>query len=700
MGTTVALEDLLMPRSLFLLLSGLALLAAHAAAEPFLITDLNTSAPPATEPAATPGDDSVELGGYLYFAADDGMHGRELWRTDGTGPGTGLVADICPGPCSSFPTDLAVYGDLVGFAATNGFHGREIWLSNGTRGGTRMPKDLCPGACSSLSWGASPVTIGEHLFFTTRTLTRTQYRVGLAVTDGTAAGTRQLLETNSAIQAIGELGGRLAFAGPGAAWASALWWSDGTPEGTYPALDLCTGSPCQSSLDRAFVVGGRIVFFQSGAQGGIWATDGTAGGTRKIGDATAPALPKGSVLWNGAVYFVTVDSLWRSDGTPEGTRKLRTFDVSTGPRSLLPFGDSLLFLAGDASTGPALWQTRGTPETTVLLSQPAPEAPTSFAGPLTRMGNRALFPVIRSGAADIWETDGSSGGTRRLTAVCGTPNPLCTSTAFPLLFPTALGSRYLFALREETYGFELWTADAAGPRLVRDIRHNEGSARALSFVEVTAGEGPARDVAALGPHLLFAARATQEEDATLWVSDGTPAGTVEIGPDIATPNGFVTIGDRVWLRGSWFPWPHPYGAGLWATSGTAAGTSRLADDLTVAGLPGGRPGLVLVSAAGQDPTGQQPTGFEPWVSDGTASGTRILKDIDPLNPPPQPGDTRGSSFPAHFAPLGTQVLFAATSEATGREPWITDGTEAGTRLLRDVNPRSSGSGGDSWEVLS
>jgi ELWxxDGT repeat protein len=38
----------------------------------------------------------VRVGDTLYFAADDGSHGTELWRTDGTRAGTWLVKDINP----------------------------------------------------------------------------------------------------------------------------------------------------------------------------------------------------------------------------------------------------------------------------------------------------------------------------------------------------------------------------------------------------------------------------------------------------------------------------------------------------------------------------------------------------------------------------------------------------------------------------
>jgi ELWxxDGT repeat protein len=37
------------------------------------------------------------VGGKLFFTAGDGVHGRELWTSDGTEAGTVLVKDIKPG---------------------------------------------------------------------------------------------------------------------------------------------------------------------------------------------------------------------------------------------------------------------------------------------------------------------------------------------------------------------------------------------------------------------------------------------------------------------------------------------------------------------------------------------------------------------------------------------------------------------------
>jgi len=46
----------------------------------------------------------AEVNGTLFFAADDGMTGRELWKTDGTPEGTVLVKDINPNPIDPDPT--------------------------------------------------------------------------------------------------------------------------------------------------------------------------------------------------------------------------------------------------------------------------------------------------------------------------------------------------------------------------------------------------------------------------------------------------------------------------------------------------------------------------------------------------------------------------------------------------------------------
>jgi ELWxxDGT repeat protein len=75
-------------------------------------------------------------------------------------------------------------------------------------------------------------------------------------------------------------------------------------------------------------------------------------------------------------------------------------------------------------------------------------------------------------------------------------------------------------------------------------------------------------------------------------------------------------------------------------------------------------------------------GRELWVSDGTAAGTRMVKDIRP--------GTRGSR-PETLTRVGTRVYFTAHDGSHGRELWVSDGTAAGTRMVKDLTRGSKGS---------
>ena len=83
-------------------------------------------------------------------------------------------------------------------------------------------------------------------------------------------------------------------------------------------------------------------------------------------------------------------------------------------------------------------------------------------------------------------------------------------------------------------------------------------------------------------------------------------------------------------------------------------------------------------------------GREVWVTDGTAAGTHLLKDINP-------GLT--ASLPAEFTVFGGKAYFRATTASNGRELWVTDGTEAGTHEVKDINLGANGSIPDNFTIL-
>ena len=89
---------------------------------PVLVKDIRTGA------GSNP-NDFVNVNGLLYFTADNGVNGRELWKSDGTAAGTVLVKDIVAGFSGSNPQYLTNVNGTLFFLAETAANGRELWKS-------------------------------------------------------------------------------------------------------------------------------------------------------------------------------------------------------------------------------------------------------------------------------------------------------------------------------------------------------------------------------------------------------------------------------------------------------------------------------------------------------------------------------------------------------------------------------------------
>jgi ELWxxDGT repeat protein len=195
----------------------------------------------------------------VLFVADDGTHGLELWETDGGAPGTRIVADACPGACSSWAREFTRLGDVMLFQATDGVHGAELWRTDGTAAGTRMVLDLRPGPD-----GGAPtrfVRLGDELLLD---VVAADGGHELWTTDGTPTGTRLVRELSPPGARTGGFwlpaGGFAYLVLDDGATGREIWTTDGSSAGTTLLADICPGS-CNGVADFSGAMVGGLLFF-------------------------------------------------------------------------------------------------------------------------------------------------------------------------------------------------------------------------------------------------------------------------------------------------------------------------------------------------------------------------------------------------------------------------------------------------------
>ena len=98
------------------------------------------SASPARNAGSNPAN-FIKVGTTIFFVADDGTSGNELWKTDGTMAGTVRVRDINPG-LDYGVDDIDAIGGTLYLQASDGVHGFELWKSDATAAGTVQVVDL------------------------------------------------------------------------------------------------------------------------------------------------------------------------------------------------------------------------------------------------------------------------------------------------------------------------------------------------------------------------------------------------------------------------------------------------------------------------------------------------------------------------------------------------------------------------------
>ena len=238
-------------------------------------------------------------------------------------------------------------------------------------------------------------------------------------------------------------------------------------------------------------------------------------------------------------------------------------------------------------------------------------------------------------------------------------------------------------------GFSLLSASssvAQTPSVVADLNDGSSSSFPAEFVQIDdAGT----------PTLIFAATGNNASGSNigreLWKTDGTSAGTVLVrdisaGSNSSNPSDLVVLGNTVFFSCT----TGTAGRELCQSDGTQAGTGVLKD--INPGSNGSRvTGLMVVGGQLFFFADNGVTGIELWVSDGTEIGTQLVQDI---YPGPTPLNRARSGFnislTGRFAGTDDTFYFMANDGTTGLELWASDGTSAGTRNVREIEPGDRG----------
>jgi ELWxxDGT repeat protein len=353
----------------------------------------------------------VALGDQVLFTLTDGSQGVELWRSDGSVDGTVKVLDLSPGKAEvggvgPVPDAVLAVGKTLFFTFADGVHGPELWKTDGTEAGTGLVKDILPGSAGSFP--RQFARLGHRLLFFVEA-----EPTALWSSDGTAEGTVQLAPVPWSLGTSAVVGDALFYrAGGSSDETNALWRSDGTPGGTMRIGDFPAGP--------ADCVAARSLLFCD-VLDELWTSDET-GNTRRIaaiqGIRSDSLIGAGQRVYFATATAGKDHQLWTSDGSAEGTLAVASFpdlgEQTFGggfargePTDLTPLGDVLYFAGHRPETGYELWRSDGTVAGTRLVVDLEPGPTDSFPSSLRALGGRLIFRATRG----LWSTDGTEAGT-------------------------------------------------------------------------------------------------------------------------------------------------------------------------------------------------------------------------------------------------------------------------------------------------
>ena len=495
----------------------------------------------------------VEMGGVLYFSADDGVHGWELWRSDGSVGGTYIVKDVreeectpatdpetgeetencvnygsmhqmCwPDPTECFVPEMVAGNNKIFFTAFDsnpGVNFPHVFISDGTEDGTYRIRDQWigwdynhPDSDFDYSGPSNLMVIPSNGF----TPDRLVYTI---------------------IQAICE-GGSYCPEAFDPASGEELWITDGTDVGTYMLVNMVpedkswnNGDYCcmddKGGIPRDLIMKGNTIWFTA-------RTDGYGRELYRYG------------MNIGGGLFLVKD-------INEGTS-------GSNPMHLTSVGPGVYLSADNGTNGQELHYSLGNTFNTIVVKDINPGANSSSPQEMTKLGSNLFFTADDGeNGRELWVSDSTEDGTFMVKDIN------TNGSSSPNWLRVMDGTLYFMAYTED-HGRELWRSDGttSGTYMLKDI--NPGSNDSFHWTPDVFHD---ELVIVHGDSLYFTADDGGQYGTELWRTNGTANGTelvIDIvpGSESSWPNRYFNFGDKLYFtsyseergRQLWFYWDNP-----------------------------------------------------------------------------------------------------------------------------------------------
>ncbi len=582
-------------------------------------------------------DSFVAFNGEMYFTANDGVNGREIWKTNGSS--ASIVANINPqAGQGSNPIGLIVHNGHLVFSANDGANGAELMRIGSTGAVT---------AISSVSGNFSPsdlVSVGTDLYG--------RGTFGGQNVDGQNVDVEPFrVASNWSVNKY-EIAAGSASSYPSDlyAWSGTVYLSAKgaagdelfalTPTNAFQVADINPGTA--SSKPSGFqVISQKLVFSASTAADGreLWSWSGAGSPTRisQIGAGALSGNPVGMAnTGNGAIYFAATDGgenfeLWR---TTNGTSVSFVKDINPGPDGSLPLGfvavgGETLFFASDNANGDEPWITAGGAASTVQAKN-INTAPNGSIESGATLGVWTYFPAYaKNSGVELHRTDGAT------TQLVAELQPGVRSSS-PSNLTAAGGWLYFSATVNDIT--KLWRTNGVTTEIATNINAANVSDAVGNVVATSSGEIYFN---AIGP---------------------SGSGLYKLGAGLVKAGEISQVtaqGPEVWFNVG--PTPHKVSGGTVSAIGGTSGS--YATNYTRAA--NGDVYYVGESAV---------TGSEVYRVPAGSTSAALLKDINP---------GFGSSNPAKLTTIDNTLFFAAYN-GTSLLIYRSEGTDATTLPLNSV----------------